>query len=74
MTYHNTKDLLYVKKILGHRSISSTMIYTHLVDFEDDGQYLVKVARDLDEYTEFLENGFEYISDYDNLKVLRKRK
>jgi len=74
MTYHNTKDLLYVKKILGHRSISSTMIYTHLVDFEEDGQFLVKVARDLDEFTEFLENGFEYISDYDGLKVLRKRK
>ena len=24
MTYHKTKDILYVKKILGHKSINST--------------------------------------------------
>lgn len=25
--YHKTKDILYVKQLLGHKSFSSTMIY-----------------------------------------------
>jgi integrase len=33
-TYYQTKDLLYTQKILGHRSISSTMVYVHLNEFE----------------------------------------
>ncbi len=43
-----------------------------LVNYSDE--FTVKVAKDLEEFTEFLENGFEYVSDYDGLKVLRKRK
>ena len=35
MEYHRTKDILYVKELLGHKSIKNTLIYTPLVDFED---------------------------------------
>ena len=72
--YHKTKDILYVKELLGHNSIKNTLIYTHLVDFEDDDQFIVKVAKSLDEFTELLELGFNYVSDFDGMKVLRKRK
>ena len=34
--YHRTKDILHVKERLGHKSITSTLIYTHLVNFEGD--------------------------------------
>jgi len=44
MTYYKTKDVLYVKKILGHKSINSTLLYTHLVSFEGDEYDDVKVA------------------------------
>jgi len=27
MLYHQTKDILYVKDFLGHKSIDNTMIY-----------------------------------------------
>ena len=74
MEYHRTKDILYVKQLLGHRRIENTLIYTQLVNFEEDDQYTVKVASTLDEYTNLLENGFEYISDYQDKKILRKRK
>jgi len=74
MLYHQTKDLLYVKEKMGHRSITSTMKYMHLINFESD-EFVVKVASTLKEFTELLENGFEYVSDYEGgLKVLRRRK
>jgi len=34
----------------------------------------VKVASSIEEFTELLESGFEYVSDYNQAKVLRKRK
>ena len=74
MEYHRTKDILYVKELLGHKMIKNTLVYTHLVGFEEDDQYSVKVATSLDEFTNLLELGFEYVSDYEDKKILRKRK
>jgi len=75
-TYLQTRDIFFVKYLLGHRHIQSTLIYMHiakgLINYSDD--YTVKVASDLDEYVELLEQGFEYVSDYNDKKVLRKRK
>ena len=59
---------------LGHKRIENTLIYTHLVDFEEDDQFTVQVASNIDEFTSLLENGFEYVSDYQDKKILRKRK
>jgi site-specific recombinase XerC len=44
MEYHRTKDILYVKELLGHKSIKNTLIYTHLVQFEEENAFIVKVA------------------------------
>jgi integrase len=74
MTYHKTKDILYTQKILGHKSLKNTLVYTHLVEFESDDSFTVKVASSIEEFKQLLELGFEYVSDYGNVKVLRKRK
>ena len=74
VTYHETKDRLYVQRLLGHKSLKNTPVYTHLVDMESDEGFTVRVASNLEEYTSLLESGFEYIADYGDAKVLRKRK
>jgi integrase len=74
ITYHKTKDILYVKKILGHKSINSTLLYTQLISFEGD-EYDVKVAETKQEIVKLLEAGFEWIGkDNDGLTYFRKRK
>jgi len=73
MLYHKTKDILYVKEQLGHKRLESTLIYTHLVDFKDE-EYVVRVAKTVKEACQLLESGFEYVTEMDNLKLLRKRK
>jgi len=62
-----------VQERLGHRSITSTLIYTHLVNFEGD-EYHVKTAKTLKEDEELLMAGFEYVTERDGVKIYRKRK
>ena len=73
MEYHRTKDILYVKQLLGHRSIQSTMIYTHLVNFEGD-EYHTATSKSIQEDGELLKAGFEYVTERDGVKIYRKRK
>jgi len=71
--YHKTKDILHVKRILGHVNIQNTLIYTHLVEFEDDN-FVVKTARTIKEACQLIEAGFEYVTDMEDTKLFRKRK
>jgi len=72
--YAKTKDLIHVKNVLGHVSIQNTMVYIHILGEEPDESFTVKVAETIDEYIKLLELGFEFISDYEGKKILRKRK
>ena len=45
-----------------------------LVNFQDDDDYICKVARKSEEIKEPIEAGFEYVTDQDGLKFFRKRK
>jgi integrase len=74
MEYHRTKDILYVKELLGHKSLKNTLVYTHLVSFEEENAFIVKVASTIEEFTALLESMFEFVADYGDKKILRKRK
>ena len=60
-------------QVLGHRSIDNTLIYTHLVNFKED-DYTAKVAHSEQEVCQLIETGFEFVCDYEDNKVFRKRK
>jgi integrase len=74
MTYHRTKDILFVKQQMGHKKIETTLIYTQLLQFEKDDNYTRKVAQNVEQATELIENGFEYVTEMNGLKLFRKRK
>jgi len=71
--YHKTKDILHVMKLLGHKNIKNTLVYTHLVNFESD-EYTVKVAKTLEDACKLVEAGFEYVCEMEDAKIFRKRK
>ncbi len=73
MEYHRTRDILHVMQLLGHKSIKNTLVYTHLVDFGSD-EFVCKVARTVEDAKQLVENGFEYVTDADGMKLFRKRK
>lgn len=74
MEYAKTKDILHVMKMLGHRNIQNTLVYTQLVDFNSD-EYVCKAARNYDEASTLVEAGFEYVcTTPEGVMLFRKRK
>ena len=73
MLYHRTKDILLVKEKLGHKRLETTLIYTHLIDFQDE-EFTVRAAKSVKEACELIESGFEYVTEMDGAKLFRKRK
>lgn len=73
MEYHRTRDILHVKRLLGHKRIENTELYTHLIEFENE-EYHSATAKNLTEARQLIESGFEYVTEMDNVKLFRKRK
>lgn len=74
--FSETKSLPIVMEKLGHRNINSTMVYTHIVEFDEESQnYHHAIARDEKEAGELIDNGWTYIlTTPQNTMMFRKRK
>ena len=76
--YHKTKDVLHVQRLLGHKSIQSTLIYidleTKLFNSSNDG-FTSRVAHNVGESCSLVETGFDYVTgEYnDGGKIFRRR-
>jgi integrase len=76
MEYRRTKDILYVMKMLGHKNIKNTLIYTQLLPFQENDQFISKVAENAKEACQLIEDGWDYVTgEYsDGGKIFRKPK
>jgi integrase len=72
-TYYKT-DLKRTQYLLGHKNSNTTDRYTHLLDNQEEQQYITRTATNIKEASQLLETGFEYIQDIDGIKIYRKRK
>lgn len=68
MEYHKTRDILHVMRLLGHKNIKNTLIYTQLISVQDD-DYVCKAAKTLQEAAQLVEGGFEYVIDMEDCKL-----
>jgi hypothetical protein len=77
MEYHKTKDIIYVKELLGHKDIESTMVYINieksLFQTKSD-EFYFKTASSIEEAGKLIEAGFDYITTFNGVMLFRKRK
>jgi integrase len=76
--YHQTKDILYVMKFLGHRNVKNTLVYIDLerLAFPNGGDdYTSRATKDQAEALALIEAGFEMLQIApDGTMYFRKRK
>ena len=60
--------------MLEDKSIANTLIYTQLIEFEDDDQYCSATANNVEEAKKLIEAGFEYVCNHNETMLFRKRK
>jgi integrase/recombinase XerD len=77
MLYHETQDLRHVQKILGHKQITSTVIYENTACalwLQETDNFTCKVAHNEPEETQLIEAGFTFVNNRNDLAFYRKRK
>ncbi len=72
--YWKSKDLLYTQSVLGHKSLSSTLRYARIVQWEAETDYLCRFTKSLAEASGLIEGGWEFVTDMDGGKLFRRRK
>jgi len=72
--YFETKDLLLTKEMLGHRNIQNALVYTHLVRMDFEEKYYSATAKTVKEASKLIEQGFDHVTEFDSVKLFRKRK
>jgi integrase len=74
--FDQTKSLPLVQEKLGHRNINSTMVYTHIVEFDEESQnYYHAIARDEKEAGDLIDKNFQYVcTTPQGIMMFRKRK
>ncbi|PVX26885.1 MAG: hypothetical protein CW691_00090 [Candidatus Bathyarchaeum sp.] len=65
---------MHVKAVLGHKDIRTTIRYVHLFESMPNDDYHCSTAKNINEATHIIENGFEYVTEIDGIKLFRKRK
>jgi len=77
-TYHRTKDILYVKTLLGHRSLMTTQryveLYCQLYDTNEPDQFITKIAATKEERITLINDGWTFIKNDGNDWYFRKSK
>jgi integrase len=74
IVYHQTNSLMHLKETLRHKDIRTTIRYTHIFESLDTDEYHCSAAKDIKEATQLIENGFEYVTEMEGIKLFRKRK
>ncbi len=75
--YHETKDIMHVKYVLGHKSVTNTQIYINLENalfLHTNEHFTCKIAHNEKEETELIEAGFTLVNNRGELAFYKKRK
>jgi len=74
MDYHKFQDIKRTQYLMGHKHSSTTDIYTHLLDYGEESEFICKTANNIREATVLIEQGFQYVTEMEGIKIFKKRK
>jgi integrase len=72
-TYYKT-DLKHTQYLLGHKHSNTTDRYTHLLDNQDEQEYISRTATTVKEAQQLIDAGFTKADEIDGIHIYRKRK
>lgn len=73
--YRKTRNILHIMRLLGHREIRNTLIYTHLVEDVEAEDFYFAIAKIDKEAQPLIEQGFDYVATTpQGVMLFRKRK
>jgi len=75
--YHETKDIIHVKTILGHKSINSTMIYINIENalfLQETDEWTTIVTHNIDEETKAINTGFQLVRAINETTAIYKKR
>jgi hypothetical protein len=59
-------------KLLGHKNINNILVYTQLVDINDQ-DYVSKAVWTINEACKLIKHEFQYVCDFENAKTFRNQ-
>ena len=70
------RDPIAVMRHLRHKKLETTMHYIRAIvlDFNEDDQWICRTSTTLQEDSQLIENGFQFVTERDGTKLFRKRK
>jgi len=72
--YYSLKDPIAVMRHLRHKKLETTMHYLRGITIGGEEEYTCKTATNIKDATQLIENGFEYITEMEGIKLFKKRK
>jgi len=77
MEFIDKKDIMHVKQILGHKTVTSTEIYINLAEalyLQPNDKFVCKIAHNEKEELELVEAGFTHVNNRGDLAFYKKHK
>jgi integrase len=75
--YHETKNILFVQRRLGHKNIASTLLYVEIEEElygnSPDGKFICEIAETSEKAKKLIEKGFDYLGEIHGEPMFRKR-
>jgi hypothetical protein len=72
--YYATLDPIAVMRHFRHKKLETTMHYIRGIILNGEEEYTCKTATTVQEATTLIEQGFQYVTEMDGIKLFRKRK
>ena len=72
-TLRDTGDPFFTMCQMGHKKLTTTQLYMHLVNLESD-EWTCRAATTKEEAMSLIEGGFQYVTTIEGIQLFKKRK